>query len=181
MVEDFRRDPLVFHNRFPVRTGAEILAAMRSVGRDMESLRTPLLILHGTGDCICDVEGSRQLHARAARPTRRYGSTPGCITISSTSRSVRRCWPTCWRGSTHAGQRRIALWKSATGSASAAVERRGSRPLPARHDATSSNPKALAKPVAHHFSPFRQCHPPTTNKDLRRYLRLFHNLRAVPI
>lgn len=48
-----------------MRTGAEILAAMRLIGRNMPSLRTPLLILHGTGDCICDVEGSRQLHARA--------------------------------------------------------------------------------------------------------------------
>ena len=65
VVEDFRRDPLVFHNRFPVRTGAEILAAMRFIGRNMPLLRTPLLILHGTGDCICNVEGSRQLHARA--------------------------------------------------------------------------------------------------------------------
>jgi alpha-beta hydrolase superfamily lysophospholipase len=65
VVEDFRRDPLVFHGRFPVRTGAEILAAMRSVGRRMERLESPLLILHGTGDCICDVEGSLQLDRRA--------------------------------------------------------------------------------------------------------------------
>ncbi len=65
VVEDFRRDPLVFHDRFPVRMGAEILAAMRSVGRSMEALHWPLLILHGTGDCVCDVEGSRQLHRRA--------------------------------------------------------------------------------------------------------------------
>jgi alpha-beta hydrolase superfamily lysophospholipase len=66
VVEDFRNDPLVFHGRFAVRTGAEILAAMRSLGRDMEGLRLPLLILHGTGDRICDVAGSRQLDRRAA-------------------------------------------------------------------------------------------------------------------
>jgi alpha-beta hydrolase superfamily lysophospholipase len=66
VVEDFRRDPLVFHGRIPVRTGAELLAAMRRIDRDMEAVRTPLLILHGTGDRLSDMEGSRQLYRRAA-------------------------------------------------------------------------------------------------------------------
>ncbi len=66
VVAAFRADPLNFHGRFPVRTGAEILRAARSVRRRMEAVEIPLLLLHGTGDVVTDPEGSRQLHARAA-------------------------------------------------------------------------------------------------------------------
>jgi acylglycerol lipase len=63
---EFRDDPLVFKDRFPVRTGAEMLRAVRRLSARMESLTLPLLILHGTGDIACNCEGSRELHRRAA-------------------------------------------------------------------------------------------------------------------
>ena len=66
VIDDFKNDPLVFHGRFPVRAGAEILRAARQVQSQMESVQVPLLILHGTGDRVTSVEGSRQLYARAA-------------------------------------------------------------------------------------------------------------------
>jgi acylglycerol lipase len=65
-VAEFQHDPLVFHGRFPVRTGAEILRAARRIQTNMKSLRYPLLIQHGTGDFVTDVEGSRRLHLGAA-------------------------------------------------------------------------------------------------------------------
>lgn len=65
VVAEFEADPLVFHGRFPVRTGAEILRGLGRVRRRMEDVDLPLLILHGTGDMVTDPEGSRQLHARA--------------------------------------------------------------------------------------------------------------------
>jgi len=65
VVAQFKSDPLVFHGRFPVRTGAEILHAVRRIQGQMESVGLPLLILHGTGDLVTDPEGSRRLHARA--------------------------------------------------------------------------------------------------------------------
>lgn len=65
VVEDFKNDPLVFHGRLPVRTGAEIFHAARRVEAEAERLTPPLLILHGTADAACDVEGSRVLHLRA--------------------------------------------------------------------------------------------------------------------
>jgi alpha-beta hydrolase superfamily lysophospholipase len=65
VVENFRNDPLVFHGRFPARTGAEILATMRFIADNAQSLQRPLLILHGTGDRLCDVDGARQLYASA--------------------------------------------------------------------------------------------------------------------
>jgi alpha-beta hydrolase superfamily lysophospholipase len=65
VVADFEADRLVFHGRFPVRTGAEILRALGRIRRRMEAVELPLLLLHGSGDMVTDPEGSRQFHARA--------------------------------------------------------------------------------------------------------------------
>jgi acylglycerol lipase len=65
-VAAFRNDPLVFHDRFPARTGAEMLRAMRLVSLRMEEVRVPLLILHGTGDIPCDCQAAKELYCRAA-------------------------------------------------------------------------------------------------------------------
>jgi acylglycerol lipase len=66
VVEGFRKDPLVFHDRFPTRTGAEILRAGRRCCRCLESMSLPLLILHGTDDRVTDIQGSMELLARAS-------------------------------------------------------------------------------------------------------------------
>ncbi len=66
VVADFRNDPWVFHGRFPVRTGAELLRAMRQVQEKMENVSLPFLLLHGGGDVVADPQGSRDLVARAA-------------------------------------------------------------------------------------------------------------------
>jgi acylglycerol lipase len=65
VVSAYRSDPLVFHERFPVRMAAEIMRAARRIARQAESLRLPLLVMHGTGDRACDYEGSRELCRRA--------------------------------------------------------------------------------------------------------------------
>jgi len=65
VVADLESDPLVYHGRFPVRTGAEILRAARRIQDRMEAVELPLLLLHGTGDFVTDPEGTRRLHARA--------------------------------------------------------------------------------------------------------------------
>ena len=66
MVEDFKNDPLVFHGRFPVRTGAEILRVAKLVQQRLNEIFLPILVMHGTGDMAADAEGSRQLYARAS-------------------------------------------------------------------------------------------------------------------
>ena len=65
IVAQFRDDPLVYHGRFPVRTGAEILRAGDLARAQFERLRTPLLILHGTADRVAAVEASEELVRRA--------------------------------------------------------------------------------------------------------------------
>ena len=65
IVAQFRDDPLVFHGRFPVRTGAEILRAGGLARAQFEQVRTPLLILHGTADRVAAVDASQALLQRA--------------------------------------------------------------------------------------------------------------------
>jgi alpha-beta hydrolase superfamily lysophospholipase len=65
VIAQFEADPLVFHGRLPARTGHEIIRAAGAVHGRLESITLPLLVLHGTGDVVTALEGSRQLHARA--------------------------------------------------------------------------------------------------------------------
>lgn len=65
VVRQLEGDPLVFHGRFPARTGAEILRAADRLRSQMGEIELPLLVLHGTGDRLTDPEGSRELCARA--------------------------------------------------------------------------------------------------------------------
>jgi alpha-beta hydrolase superfamily lysophospholipase len=65
VVEAFLNDPLVYHGRFPVRIGAEILRVATQIQTDAHRLTLPLLVQHGTGDFTTDPRGSRLLVARA--------------------------------------------------------------------------------------------------------------------
>ncbi len=77
VVDEFRHDPLVYHGRLPVRTGAEVLRAASLIQAQMEAVRLPLLILHGTGDFMTDPNGSRQLYRRATSPDKTLRLYPG--------------------------------------------------------------------------------------------------------
>ena len=65
VVAAFRSDPLVFHGRFPVRTGAEILQAGPYAIQRAASLVAPLLVLQGTADRVVDPVGAEELVRRA--------------------------------------------------------------------------------------------------------------------
>ena len=66
VVAQFRGDPLVFHGRFPVRIGAEILRTAQRIQDTACQIDLPLLVLQGTGDKIVDPKGAELLHGRAA-------------------------------------------------------------------------------------------------------------------
>lgn len=61
-----QNDPFNYHRRIPARTGAELLRAGREVREQMDSLRTPFLLLQGTADQLVSPAGSRALYQRAA-------------------------------------------------------------------------------------------------------------------
>jgi acylglycerol lipase len=62
-IKDYDQDPLVYRGRVPARTGAEVLRAIQNL--QLDTVRTPLLILHGTADRVTDLKGSQQLYMRA--------------------------------------------------------------------------------------------------------------------
>ena len=76
-VAQFRDDPLVFHGRFPVRTGAEILRGGGLARAEFEKLHVPLLILHGTADRVAAVEASQELFQRAGATDKMLRLYPG--------------------------------------------------------------------------------------------------------
>ncbi|MCC6126526.1 MAG: lysophospholipase [Pirellulales bacterium] len=77
VIEDFKNDPLVYHGKFAVRTGAEILRTVKLIRRRMEDVRVPLLVMHGTRDLVTDPNGSRQLYARASSADKTLRLYPG--------------------------------------------------------------------------------------------------------
>jgi alpha-beta hydrolase superfamily lysophospholipase len=77
VIRDFKNDPLVYHGKFSVRTGTEILRVVKLIRRKMEAVDVPLLIMHGTRDIVTDPAGSRHLHARASSPDKTLHLYPG--------------------------------------------------------------------------------------------------------
>lgn len=67
-VADFQNDPLVFHDRFPVRTGAELLAAFNDIQENPQALRLPFFLLQGTDDKVVCPRTCRRLISRAKSP-----------------------------------------------------------------------------------------------------------------
>ncbi len=65
-VKKYNEDPLNYRGKTYARTGGALIALTQRIQADMEALRQPLLIMHGTGDRLTDPEGSKQLHQRAA-------------------------------------------------------------------------------------------------------------------
>lgn len=67
IVQRYRTDPLVYHNRLPLQTVVAILRATQQIqARQMISL--PLLILHGTADRLAAVEDSQRFYQQAQSP-----------------------------------------------------------------------------------------------------------------
>lgn len=52
VVRDYDNDPLNYRGKTRVRTGAEILATVEKVKRDLGSITLPLLVMHGSADKI---------------------------------------------------------------------------------------------------------------------------------
>ena len=68
VVADFQNDPLVFHDRFPIRTGAELLAVLDEIQENPQALRLPFFLLQGTDDKVVCPRACRRLISRAKSP-----------------------------------------------------------------------------------------------------------------
>ena len=65
IVKKYNNDPLNYRGGIPARTGAELNRATKMIQEQMEAIKLPMLILHGTADRLADPEGSKQLYERA--------------------------------------------------------------------------------------------------------------------
>ena len=67
---DFDADPLTYSGGVPILTGATMVVQGDEVLRHADRLATPTLVMHGSGDLLADLSGSRELvrSARAAHP-----------------------------------------------------------------------------------------------------------------
>jgi acylglycerol lipase len=59
-------DPLISREKLPARTIAALLTGVDALQSKLESIRQPLLVLHGGADTVTPPAGSRALHERAA-------------------------------------------------------------------------------------------------------------------
>jgi acylglycerol lipase len=77
IVEQFLHDPLVYHGRFPVRSGAEILRAGSLARAQFEALEAPLLILQGSADRVVAADAAQELFQRARSTDKTLKLYPG--------------------------------------------------------------------------------------------------------
>ncbi|EDY87420.1 lysophospholipase [gamma proteobacterium HTCC5015] len=70
-----RQDPL-YHHRGTPRLAIELQRAAASVQRSAKKLNYPTLLIHGDGDTICNIEGSRRFYRNANSDQLAFKSYP---------------------------------------------------------------------------------------------------------
>jgi alpha-beta hydrolase superfamily lysophospholipase len=65
-VRECASDPLQYHGRLRLYTGVELLLAVERMRNHFGDMAVPLLLLHGTSDRICNVDGSRDAFRAAS-------------------------------------------------------------------------------------------------------------------
>ncbi len=65
VVSSYVADPLVYTGKMKAGLAAAFLRATARIGRDMEEVELPLLVMHGTADTAAPPRGSEELYARA--------------------------------------------------------------------------------------------------------------------
>lgn len=65
-LESTQQDTL-YHSRGTPRLAVEVVKTAQWVQNNADKLACPILMIHGTSDAICDIEGSRQFYARTTQ------------------------------------------------------------------------------------------------------------------
>ena len=68
VVKAYVSDELVFYDRVPVECNAAALEAAIAANQSAAAISLPTLMLHGTGDLVCDIEGAREFHEALGSP-----------------------------------------------------------------------------------------------------------------
>jgi alpha-beta hydrolase superfamily lysophospholipase len=62
IVKAYVDDPLVFFENVPVECNAAALEAAIGANTGAATITVPVLMMHGSADAICDVQGAREFH-----------------------------------------------------------------------------------------------------------------------
>ncbi|XP_052781159.1 monoglyceride lipase-like [Mya arenaria] len=65
-VKKYIEDPLVFHGGIKCRWGVAMLDALMRIKSSFPEIQWPFLILHGTKDALCELEGSQLMYDKAS-------------------------------------------------------------------------------------------------------------------
>lgn len=65
VVSNYNNDPLVYRQGLSAGSFLAFTNALNKIQPHLEDIDVPFLVLHGTKDRICDIEGSRQLFSRS--------------------------------------------------------------------------------------------------------------------
>jgi alpha-beta hydrolase superfamily lysophospholipase len=68
VVKAYVSDELVFYDRVPVECNAVVLEAAIAANQSASAISIPTLMVHGSADLICDIEGAREFHEALASP-----------------------------------------------------------------------------------------------------------------
>lgn len=71
VVRAYDEDSMVFHEKLPARTVAELAAAIQTFPERTPGLRVPLLVMLGTADALVPPDAGRMVHERAGSPDKR--------------------------------------------------------------------------------------------------------------
>lgn len=61
VVEEMKKDPLIYQGKGPARTAKELLKAIANIQEKMNRITIPFITLHGTKDGLTNPDGSRDL------------------------------------------------------------------------------------------------------------------------
>jgi len=62
VVDAYVNDPLVYRGKVPARLGAELVKILDELPALIPKITLPIIIMYGTGDRLCNPEGSRMLY-----------------------------------------------------------------------------------------------------------------------
>lgn len=77
VVQAYHADPFVYNEKIPARTGAEMIRVFKYIQKNMHTLKTPMLIMHGSADQLTNPEGSVRLHNDIASTEKKLVMWPG--------------------------------------------------------------------------------------------------------
>jgi len=77
VVADYNNDPLVRKEGLPAHSAFEFLRWLKKISDKLEKFIIPVLILHGTGDTITNIQGSRDFYGNCGSTDKVFKEYPG--------------------------------------------------------------------------------------------------------